>query len=148
MHAGQAVVQFATCMESNRRYAVKFFLDQNAFKAESALYGAFFPALCTTPYIEFVADSARSMHEARHSAPITTAVHFMPQVEALLDGTQGELQDAKGNALPPCIVIERGESLQEWAERTEPDLCKVLTVRTSGHSTAIAWRPICMWFGS
>lgn len=133
----QAVVQFATCMEDNRRYAVKFFLDQNAFKAESALYGAFYPALRTSPDIDVAARCVRIMHEAH--APIGTAVNFLPKVEAVLDGTQDEVMDSNGNgsAMPPCIVMERGESLHEWAERTEPDLCKVFTVRTSRHSEAM-----------
>ena len=127
------MVQFATCMYSNRRYAVKFFLDRNAFNAEAALYGAFSPALCAAPDIAVAAYHVRSMHEARHDAPIATGPRFLPDVVAVLDGARGELLDARGNSLPPCIVMERGESLQEWAERTEPDLCKVLAVRTSGH---------------
>jgi hypothetical protein len=51
------------------------------------------------------------------------------QVEALRDGVTGDLVDPKGRALPPCIVMERGESLQEWANRAEPDLFTSLAVR-------------------
>jgi hypothetical protein len=51
------------------------------------------------------------------------------QVEALRDGVTGELVDPKGRALPPCVVMERGESLQEWANRAEPDLFASLAVR-------------------
>jgi hypothetical protein len=50
------------------------------------------------------------------------------QVEALRDGVTGDLVDSKGRALPPCIVMERGESLQEWANRAEPDLFTSLAV--------------------
>jgi hypothetical protein len=50
------------------------------------------------------------------------------QVEALHDGVVGELVDPSGNALPPCIVMERGESLQDWANRAEPDLFMSLAV--------------------
>jgi hypothetical protein len=50
------------------------------------------------------------------------------QVEALRDGITGDLVDPKGRVLPPCIVMERGESLQEWANRAEPDLFASLAV--------------------
>jgi hypothetical protein len=50
------------------------------------------------------------------------------QVEALRDGVTGDLVDPQGMALPPCIVMERGESLQEWANRAEPDLFAALAV--------------------
>jgi hypothetical protein len=49
-------------------------------------------------------------------------------VETLRDGVTGELVDPQGRALPPCIVMERGESLQEWANRAEPDLLASLAV--------------------
>jgi serine/threonine protein kinase len=50
------------------------------------------------------------------------------QVEALRDGVMGELVDPKGRRLPPCIVMERGESLQEWTHRAEPDMFTALAV--------------------
>eukprot|EP00892_Ulva_mutabilis_P000976 jgi/Ulvmu1/1087/UM106_0003.1 len=33
-----------------------------------------------------------------------------------------------GKPLPPCIVMEKGESLQDWSERAEPDLFTSLAV--------------------
>ena len=33
-----------------------------------------------------------------------------------------------GNPLPPCIVMERGESLDLWAERAQPDQSMAFTV--------------------
>jgi hypothetical protein len=42
---GQAVVQFAQGVRDNRAYAVKFFLDDESFYAEAALYVAVFPNL-------------------------------------------------------------------------------------------------------
>jgi hypothetical protein len=50
------------------------------------------------------------------------------QVEAVRDDVRGELVDPSGNALPPCIVMERGESLQEWSNRAEPDVFTSLAV--------------------
>ena len=31
------------------------------------------------------------------------------------------IRDPMNNPLPPCIVMERGESLDIWAERAQPD---------------------------
>ena len=36
--------------------------------------------------------------------------------------------DPMGNSLPPCIVMERGESLDIWAERAQPDRSMAFTV--------------------
>jgi hypothetical protein len=37
--------------------------------------------------------------------------------------------DAHGNPLPPCIVMERGESLDLWVGRAQPDSTQALAVR-------------------
>ena len=39
------------------------------------------------------------------------------------------LLDAHGHPLPPCIVMERGESLDLWAARRHPDRSQAFTVR-------------------
>ena len=38
--------------------------------------------------------------------------------------------DPAGHALPPCIVMEKGESLDIWSERSGPDRAQAFTVRT------------------
>ena len=38
---------------------------------------------------------------------------FLPAVEAYVDNRDASLCDASGNPLPPCIVMERGESLYD-----------------------------------
>jgi hypothetical protein len=43
--SGQAIVQFAQGVQDTRAYAVKFFLDEDSFYAEAALYVAVFPHL-------------------------------------------------------------------------------------------------------
>ena len=53
------------------------------------------------------------------------AAKFLPQVEAVCD----DAVDPRGRALPPCIVMEKGESLQDWSNRAEPDLFASLAVR-------------------
>ena len=38
---------------------------------------------------------------------------FLPAVEAYVDNLDGTWCDSMGNPLPPCIVMERGESLYD-----------------------------------
>ena len=52
------------------------------------------------------------------------AAKFLPQVEAVCD----DAVDPRGQPLPPCIVMEKGESLQDWSNRAEPDLFASLAV--------------------
>ena len=109
--AGQAVVQFAEDREGVA-YALKFFLDIEAFHSEADLYAA-----CSTA--------------AQH--PSTGAVlgmpagpaQFLPRVESMCKSSS----DPRGALLPPCIVMEKGESLQEWCNRAEPDLFASIAVR-------------------
>ena len=44
----------------------------------------------------------------------------------------GEVVDPSGHPLPPCIVMERGESLDLWSDRNAPDRAQAFTVRPSG----------------
>jgi hypothetical protein len=37
--------------------------------------------------------------------------------------------DPSGQPLPPCVVMERGESLDIWSARAEPDRAQAFTVR-------------------
>ena len=52
-------------------------------------------------------------------------------MEALCDSVEGGLLDPSKEPLPPCIVIERGKSLQEWSGRAEPDRFTSFSVRTA-----------------
>jgi hypothetical protein len=45
----------------------------------------------------------------------------MLQVRNIEDNTDKKLVDAHGYPLPPCIVMERGEPLDVWAQRAQPD---------------------------
>ena len=97
--AGQAVVQFAYGRLDRQEYALKFFLSRKAFDAEEALY--------------------------RH----TTLGTFLPQVIASVPETAGSIRDPWGRALPACMVMERGESLDLWMERAQPDKYMAFSVR-------------------
>jgi hypothetical protein len=41
--------------------------------------------------------------------------------------------DPSGHRLPPCIVMERGESLDEWSIRRKPDVWAAMPVRPPTH---------------
>ena len=38
-------------------------------------------------------------------------------LQAVVSNEDGALRDSHGNALPPCIVMEKGESLDLWMKR-------------------------------
>lgn len=50
------------------------------------------------------------------------------QVRNVEANTDGVHVDARGHPLPPCIVMERGESLDIWAARAKPDRSQAFTV--------------------
>eukprot|EP00892_Ulva_mutabilis_P004147 jgi/Ulvmu1/2103/UM125_0007.1 len=147
---GQAVVQFARGARDRVEYAIKFFLDQQAFRAEAALYAACSGERSSTDTSQHACTSscappsscgASELHgnnrQSERQATAGTsgtakmskaAARFLPRVEAVCDGTAGGLADPRGRPLPPCIVMEKGESLQDWSERAEPDLFTSLAV--------------------
>ena len=89
-------LQFARDDETGDDFAIKFFTLRENFDRESQLYAN--PAL-------------RSM---------------MPAVRAVVPNADGAVRSASGWSFPPCIVIERGESLDKWAQRIEPDFVTIL----------------------
>ena len=140
------MIQFARGINDSHDYAIKFFLDPHAFIVEAALYAACFAAVrCRlSPEVakyadDIAANAVAADPEAATSAPAgqmsAAAVRFLPQVEAVCDGAAGGLADPTGKPLPPCIVMEKGESLHDWSDRAEPDFFTSLAVRSSGTST-------------
>jgi hypothetical protein len=57
----------------------------------------------------------------------------MPAVCAVVPNADGEVRSASGWPLPPCIIIERGESLDMWARRIDPDFVTTLQARPTLH---------------
>lgn len=55
-------------------------------------------------------------------------------VEANTDKT---IVDPQGYPLPPCIVLERGESLDIWAARARPDRAQAFSVWTASSVPAL-----------
>ena len=126
--AGQAVVQFVVDTGDRSEYAVKFFLDREAFLTEAALYAACMPAVLSAASPEIAARANTVLEHLSGRASQTVldtvkaAARFLPQVEGVYDIPAPLLEDPCGAALPPCIVLEKGESLQDWSDRAEPDL--------------------------
>lgn len=99
MAAGQGAVQFATGVFNGREYAVKFCVIPTVFTLERSLYSD--PAL-------------RSI---------------LPNVADVCPNENGAVTDPSGNPMPPFIVMERGEALDEWAAGSRPDVGSVAQVR-------------------
>lgn len=131
--AGQAIIQFVMDVKERCEYAVKFFLDREAFLAEAALYAAAFPTKHIPAASNSTAHAAVSTGQSTGAVTVmeisAVAARFLPQVEAVCDETAPGLKDPLGNRLPPCIVMEKGESLNDWSDRAEPDLFTALAVR-------------------
>eukprot|EP00892_Ulva_mutabilis_P011475 jgi/Ulvmu1/86/UM001_0089.1 len=127
---GQAIVQFAIGAQNCCEYAIKFFLDYESFLTEAALYAACFPhvraAVSDAVAVRVDTGLGSSGDVALPMANIVA--RFLPQVEAVCDGAAGGLEDPHGEPLPPCIVMEKGESLHDWRDRAEPDLFTCLAV--------------------
>jgi hypothetical protein len=87
--AGQAVVQFGAHTVSKLVYAIKVFVAEAAFKAESSQY-------------------ANSL-----------LLRLLPKLHAIIDNSDATFKDAFGRKLPPCIVMERGGSLDLWVQRNK-----------------------------
>lgn len=97
--AGQAIVQFARSVRDRGQYALKFFLSRSGFEAERSFYT---------------------------DSPLGK---LLPRLEAMVDNADGSVQDAKGHPLPPFVIMERGESLDEWSRRRKPDMWAAMPVR-------------------
>jgi hypothetical protein len=53
--------------------------------------------------------------------PSVTPAFLLMQVHTVEANIDSKLVDAHGHALPPFIVMERGEPLDVWAARAKPD---------------------------
>jgi hypothetical protein len=115
--AGQAVVQIAESVGTHtagEHFAMKFFLSQAVFDQEKALYQ----------------DEEQPLGQ------------FLPRLHSTAE-EDGAITDSHGRAMPPCIIMEKGESLDLWAARNEDgvDMVTGLQVRTphamDGHGSRL-----------
>ena len=144
--AGQAIVQSVLDVYDRREYAVKFFLDREAFLTQAALYAACFPALHSTTSPAITARANATLEYSFGGMTVVetvqAAARFLPQVEAVCDRMVSGLKDPRGHPLPPCILMEKGESLHDWSGRAEPDLLSALAVRQMRDFNAVINAPL------
>lgn len=95
------MVQFARSLGDGHEHALKFFVSPNAFDRERRLYGD--PTLGV----------------------------LLPRLGRVCTNADGAITDAFGEPLPPFIVMEKGEALDEWSRRAKPDLFQSVAVRLS-----------------
>lgn len=94
--AGQGVIQFAVDKLNRLDYAIKFFCTEANFQDEAAQY-------------------------TNTESPIQ---QFLPRIrsDGIVDNKDGAFVDANGRPMPPCIVMERGESLNKWVVRNKREM--------------------------
>lgn len=102
--AAQSVVAFATGAFSREPYAFKFFPVRASFDMELAL---------------------------RRNKQLFS---LMPRIQSVHDPTAPASQntpvtDGWGRSLPPCIVLDRSQSLADWLQRATPDIFQAISVR-------------------
>lgn len=92
MCAGQALVQFAAdASNSQVEFALKFFVRADAFRQEA-------------------------VHYRDASSPFRK---LLPPCRSIVANHDELFVDGHGRAMPPCIVVERGESLDMWMQRSK-----------------------------
>ena len=53
----------------------------------------------------------------------------MPATLAIEDNMKGEWRTPYGFVFPPFVIIERGQSLDEWARDNNPDFITIFQVQ-------------------
>lgn len=106
-HADQAVVQYARRGQgaSQQNYAIKFFLKRSDYNTEANMY--------------------------RHS-PMR---FFMPSVVKYVDNIDNAAKDPFGGVLKPFVVMERGGSLQDRAQKSQVDIFTTFQACSPGATT-------------
>jgi hypothetical protein len=88
------VVQFAKHHINDLEYAIKFYLSRTAFQDEASLF-------------------------LNDGNPLG---QFLPEVRDIVSNEDGWFVDAFGAPMPPCISMEKGESLDMWRSRNRNDM--------------------------
>lgn len=111
------MIQFARRQRFREEVAFKFFLSRKDYESEVALYRD-----------EVLGD-------------------FLPVAEAYVDNTDTSFRDAYGNPFPPCIVMERGETLHDRIRIALTDKAGTAQVCLASHRASFeSWRwPFVLW---
>ena len=93
-------------------------------------------------------DNGNAIHPCRERALYndTTLKSMMAATHEIVANEDGYLT-VNGFVFPPCIVLERGESLETWALREDRDFVTTLQVRAVGFG-AIALEMCGKWQSS
>ena len=59
---------------------------------------------------------------------------MMPAIKGFVGNEAHDACSASGYEWPPCIIIKRSESLQEWAQREHHDFVTILQVGPRMHA--------------
>jgi hypothetical protein len=137
-HGGQGVVQFALDVRRGTSVAFKFFLNRNSFDCEEAMYSRddlrpMMPAITLIENNDSVRPLSRLLPPIRSCACASLLIcspDAMRHMHAciLRASLQGVAVTEEGWRFPPFIVVERGESLDEWQARIQPDFPTTLQV--------------------
>jgi serine/threonine protein kinase len=96
---GQGVVQFVhSRLQATKEYAIKFYTEFGAFARERDLY----------------------------MEPVLR--EMMPATHEIIGNEDGSIRMPTGFVFPPAIVIEKGESLDVWAQREKHDFITTMQV--------------------
>eukprot|EP00892_Ulva_mutabilis_P008345 jgi/Ulvmu1/5883/UM026_0003.1 len=138
--------EFASSQFDPSQYAIKFYLNRDEFEAEAALLATTAPAPPTPPArpeslasVDSVAstmsvvpgtrqESATLAAAPSHTGTARRRLPFLPDVRGAYGNTAEGVCDPRGRPLPPCIVMQRGESLQDWLGRCTPGWHSACTV--------------------
>lgn len=52
----------------------------------------------------------------------------LPKRYCVIDNQSGRYRTDYGATLPPCVIVERGESLHVWLQRTQPNRFRAFQV--------------------
>lgn len=98
------MVQFARGMTDQLDYAIKFFVSKKAFDEEGDFY---------------------------KNSPLGS---LLPKCLALCPNDDNMETDAHNIPLPSFLIMEKGESLDEWSRRAKPDNFQAVAVRPPSHT--------------
>lgn len=117
------MIQFAKDRRSGLQYALKFFLSRSTFNDEAALY----------------TDDTNPLGQ------------FLPHLRNIagVEGHDPAIVDPDGTPLPPCIVMEKGESLDVWMQRNRGGVdmvtgLQVCACRSSCYQQFVSYNYRCL----
>jgi hypothetical protein len=104
-------VQFAKHRINDLEYAIKFYLSHSAFQDEANLF-------------------------RNDGNPLG---QFLPEVRDIVSNEDGRFVDAFGAPMPPCISMEKGESLDMWSSRNGNGMDMITGLQVRLHDVLLSY---------